>query len=363
MKLIARFFNLIVFPLTILSGAVLSLSGLVPLIHPNISTWLQLLGLAFPFLFILNVLWLVYWWIQRKFKMVVPLCFLIFNLFNASKYLQFTRDRKDSERTLHVATFNTMLFGATQKQWFFDTVIADIKSKNLDIVCLQEVYAKKDLDAEIRNLRKAGNFKMYSLYKLTPDRPYGMAILSKKRIIRSGRLDFPDNTGNMAMWADIEEGADTIRVYNVHLQSIRFKKSDYEVVNNATTGQGYHGSRTLLLRMREAYIKRAAQAEVLATHMKGCKLPMVVAGDFNDVPLSYAYRKVAKDLVDAFCEAGNGMERTYKGPFPSFRIDYILFSKNIGCTFYKSYDNVPGDHKMVTASLDLSKLVKVGLKR
>ncbi|MBL7812711.1 MAG: endonuclease/exonuclease/phosphatase family protein [Bacteroidetes bacterium] len=356
MKSLLRILRLITFPLTLLSGLLLTLSALVPFIHPSYSTWLQLLGLAFPILFLINVLWLFFWWFQLKFKLIVPLCFLIFNLIGASKYVQYTRDRKPPAQSMKVSTYNCMLFGAYQNGWFFDTIVSTLRNHGDDVVCLQEVYAKKDLENHIRSLRKNGGFKMYSLYRLTPDRPYGMAILSKYRILKSGRIDFPGNTGNMAMWADVERGTDTLRIYNVHLQSIRFRKSDYDFVSQKNGTDYKKGSRNLLLRMREAYEKRAAQAERVAAHLKQCPYPVVLTGDFNDVPLSYAYRTVSKDLLDAFTEAGNGIERTYKGPFPSFRIDYILFSKNLGCTAYNSTLNIPGDHKFISATLDLGKL-------
>jgi endonuclease/exonuclease/phosphatase family metal-dependent hydrolase len=78
----------------------------------------------------------------------------------------------------------------------------------------------------------------------------------------------------------------------------------------------------------------------------------MVCGDFNDVPLSYSYQTISRNLLDAFREAGTGIERTYKGPFPSFRIDYILFSKKLACKAYHSTEKIPGDHKLVWAELE-----------
>ena len=67
-----------------------------------------------------------------------------------------------------------------------------------------------------------------------------------------------------------------------------------------------------------------------------CRYPKIVVGDFNDVPVSYTYREISSGLNDAFVESGSGLETTYKGPFPSFRIDYILFSDPFKCEHYKS---------------------------
>lgn len=353
--MVLRIANLVVFPLTLFTGLLLMCSSLAPFLHPSYSSWLQLLGLAFPMLFLINLLWLFYWWFQMKLKLLVPLCFTILSLYSASKYVQYTGDRKKAEKPLKIATLNAQLFGVYQNRWFFDTVVDQISLHNFDVVCLQEVFATKDLEDHVRSIRKNGQFKMYSLYRLTTGRNYGMVILTKQKIIRSGRIDFAGNTGNMAMYADIlTEAADTIRVYNIHLQSIRFRKTDYDFVNGVEKqGQSnLEQGKGLIRRMREAYVKRAVQAEEVARHMKICPYPMMVCGDFNDVPLSYAYQTVSKGLFDAFREAGRGIERTYKGPFPSFRIDYILYSRKFYCTSYQSSSAVPGDHKLIWAELE-----------
>jgi endonuclease/exonuclease/phosphatase family metal-dependent hydrolase len=182
-------------------------------------------------------------------------------------------------------------------------------------------------------------------------------ILSKHPIIHSGRIDFPGATGNMAMYSDLLiNDLDTLRVYNVHLQSIRFRKTDYDFVSGNENGKksNLEQGKGLLRRMLDAYGKRANQAEVMVEHIKTTPYPVMVCGDFNDVPLSYAYQTMSRNLLDAFREAGNGIERTYKGPFPSFRIDYILFSRKLACKAYHSSEQVPGDHKLVWAELEIS---------
>ena len=344
---------MIAFLLTLLTGGLLLLANLIPFVPPSVSSSLQLLGLAFPILFILNLIWLFYWWFQLKLKLLIPLCFAIFSLYGVSKYAQYTTEKKRTAKAIKIGSYNTQLFGVYQKRWFFDTISAEIQKRKFDVVCLQEVFAQKELEKQMRKMQKAGNFTASRLYKLTPTRNYGMMILSKYPIIHSGRIDFPGSTGNMAMYADLLVNDDTIRVYNVHLQSIRFRKTDYDFVsgNETATKSNIEQGKGLLRRMLDAYGKRAIQADVVAAHIKSTPYPVMVCGDFNDVPLSYAYQTMSRNLLDAFREAGTGIERTYKGPFPSFRIDYILFSKKMTCKSYHSSEEVPGDHKLVWAEL------------
>lgn len=347
-----KILNLFIFPLTFITGLLLTAGGLSIYVHPSLSEWMPLLGLAFPFLYVLNILLLIYWWIQLKLKLIIPLCFGIFNLIHVSKYVQYTGKSRKGPSDISVGTFNAQLFGVMDDQNHFAAVKERLGKDSFDILCLQEVYSQKALKARIQELRKNGNFRMYSFYRQHPDRPYGMAIFSKHRIVGSGRVGMGNNTGNMAIYADIIIGADTVRVYNLHLQSIRFKRSDYDFIRKTDqlAGGTMEGSRNLVKRLMEAYPKRAAQADSVAEHMETCRYPLIVAGDLNDVPLSYTYNRISKGKLDAFREKGRGFEQTYKGPFPNFRIDYILYSKAFTCTTYQSYSDIAGDHKLVRAT-------------
>lgn len=347
-----RVLNLIIFPLTILVGLALTASGLTMYVHPKYFSWLPLLGLSFPLLFIINLIFLLYWWFQLKLKLIIPLCFAIFNLIHASKYVQYSGETEVKEEDILVGTYSTQLFGAVNDTSTFESIKQRLSKDSFDLLCLQEVFSQKDLKERILDLKRAGNFKMYSFFRQNPDRPYGMAVLSKYRIVNSGRIGMGGNTGNMAIFVDFLLNEDTVRLYNLHLQSIRFQRSDYDFIQNQdrTGSEGIKGSKNLIRRIKEAYLKRGDQADSVAEHIQSCRFPLFVAGDFNDVPVSYTYNKIGKGLLDAFREKGSGFERTYKGPFPSFRIDYILFSKFFNCTSYKSFNDIAGDHKLVKAS-------------
>lgn len=352
MGAVFKIINLIVFPITLLTGILLTVSGLVSYINPAQNNWVPLLGLAFPFLFVLNILWLLYWWIQLKLKLIFPLIFMILNLTQASKYVQFSKKSTVVETELKVCTLNTQLFGGssdTAEFWEVGEKIADLQP---DILCLQEFYSIRRLDEKVKKLKQKGKFITYHFKRLVPDRNYGMVIFSKFPILKSGRISFNGNTGNMAMWADIDLGHDTVRVFNLHLQSIRFKHDDYEFISKDADGMDSRiaGSKNLLNRMRIAYEKRAIQTDTVVQYLDAWEGSKIVMGDLNDVPLSYTYRRILGEMRDAFRTKGTGFEKTYKGPFPNFRIDYIMYSPNLKCTSYSSDGTVPGDHKLLQAS-------------
>ncbi len=369
MSVLVKLFNMVIFPVTLVIGVLLLVSGQTPNVSPLISADLPLLGLAFPILFLINFLLLLYWLIQLNWKTLFPAAFLFLNMGQASLYLQWNSKldfpaADDDIQKVKVVNYNAGLFGHFSGSWAFDSVCEIINQQEANVICLQEVYAKTgSLEAQMLRLKKATNKKYAAVYKLNKKRQYGMVILSDFKIDQWKRIKFKDQSGNMAMYADLivnarefKEDSKTgkIRIYNVHLQSFRFNKGDYKTIEKVKNDSNLLDSETegLIQRMKMAYIKRANQVEILHKHIRDCELHKIVVGDFNDVPVSYSYRTLSQGLKDAFIERGNGLETTYKGPFPSFRIDYILFSDPLICEEYKSFKEVPGDHKMITAKFN-----------
>ena len=400
MKLI----NIIAFPATIVLAILLMLSGLVPTVSPDTNSWLPLLGLAFPILFLLMVLALIYWLIQLKWRSLFALSCLLLNLGQASLYIQWndlkTKDAKtDSQgndaiskddespldkealdlnaKNLKIITYNTQLFGLYQNESSVDIVNTEympamdsflqvLKKENADVVCLQEVYAKAGgLKALARFLKAEGGYDYSQTYTLSERRPYGMIVLSKYQIKRWQPISLGAQTGNMAMWVDVEIPSEykfmrnaRIRIYNLHLQSFRFAKKDFEVMQKQTQQQqiDIEGSKGIITRLRMGYQRRAQQVKIIKENLLVCDFPKVICGDFNDIPVSYSYRQLSSGMRDAFVEAGSGLETTYKGSMPSFRIDYILFDNPMRALQYQSIKEVPSDHKLVMAELQIGQL-------
>lgn len=401
MKLI----NIIAFPATVFLAILLMLSGISPTISPETNSWLPLLGLAFPVFFVLMVLAFIYWLIQGKWRSLFALSCLLLNLGQASLYIQWNDvDAKSkggemaskgggnsgndgggndpemvnlNAKVLKVITYNTQLFGLYQNESSVDIVNTEympamdsflrvLRAQNADVVCLQEVYAKAGgLKALARFLKAEGGFDYSQTYTLSERRPYGMIVLSKYEIKRWKPLNLGLNTGNMAMWVDVQVPSAykfykdaRLRVYNLHLQSFRFAKKDYEVMQKQTEQKeiDMEGSKGIITRLRLGYKRRAEQVAIVKQSILDCDFPKLICGDFNDIPVSYSYRQLSAGMRDAFVEAGRGVETTYKGSMPSFRIDYILFDNPMRAVNYQSIKEVPSDHKLVVTELQVGQL-------
>ena len=147
------------------------------------------------------------------------------------------------------------------------------------------------------------------------------------------------------IYTDLIKGTDTFRLYNLHLESIRFRNEDYQFVEDVTTGQAEKKalgevSKSILRKLHYAYLIRAKQTSVVEASLAECPYPVIICGDFNDTPLSYAYHKISSGLEDAFIKSGHGFGNTFAGKLPPVRIDFILYS-----TDFQSYDfRIPGIH-------------------
>jgi endonuclease/exonuclease/phosphatase family metal-dependent hydrolase len=271
------------------------------------------------------------------------------------------------ESKLKVVSYNANSFGQWTDNFSLDTITEKLKDLHADVYLIQEAYSPKNqLKSLCRKLGKDLKTPYTAVYQLTNNRGYGMCILSKFPITDWKKIKFLDQTGNMAMSADIkvpsinclECGDEKIRLYNIHLQSFRFNKQDYQTVKTVKDSNQIdeENAMGLIQRIRIAYEKREHQVDIVSREIQDCKLPKIVAGDFNDVPVSYTYRNVSKGLNDAFITRGKGLETTYKGVFPSFRIDYILYSDPLQAETYRSISNIPGDHKLILTEFDRNDL-------
>ena len=102
-------------------------------------------------------------------------------------------------------------------------------------------------------------------------------------------------------------------------------------------------------RLKNSFSKRAVQVEAIKIHINKSPYPVILCGDFNDTPNSYAYHKLSNGLKDAFVEQGVGLGRSYNGNFPSLRIDYILYSPELNIHSFNTKNVKLSDHFPILA--------------
>jgi len=134
------------------------------------------------------------------------------------------------------------------------------------------------------------------------------------------------------------------------LSSIGFEKEDYEAARNV--GDEQNRSR-LFARLSNAWSKRAQQALQVQSSVEGSPFPVVLAGDFNDAPVSYAAERLSGTLKDAYgsCrpQGGSFLGATYTGQLPFLRIDQMWASPELEVLSYETGAVELSDHRPVQA--------------
>jgi endonuclease/exonuclease/phosphatase family metal-dependent hydrolase len=319
-------------------------------------------GLAFPAIFLVNVLMVIYWLAQFKTTFIFGLLALILSVPTAYRYVQFSYPTGKSEKKLlKITSYNSMLFDLynwSKNAESRSLIMNNLGDINPDILCLQEFYTSEEKGDfnNIDSIRKILRTNYYHCEFTTTLRQFdhwGIATFSKYPIVNQGKIVFNTKSNNICIYTDVVINNDTIRVYNIHLQSVSFSKHDNkfmeDVMSDKDAEHEVENSRNILRRLKRAFIKRTYQVDMIAAHLRTCKYKVIICGDFNETAASYSYEKLSKGLQDAFLEKGVGFGRTYAGKWPKFRIDYILHDERIVCHDFKKSEETVTDHYPITA--------------
>ena len=333
------FFNIVLTVLTFLAYV-------LPFLAPKFFPFLSVLTLILPLFLILNGLFFIYWLFQIKRQMMLSGIVLILGITFVNKFYKFSSNEKTfEEKDFVVMSYNVRLFNLFQwlpKENVGDEIKQFINDQNPDILCIQEYSETANVDLRV--------YKHKFIFMQGNKIRTGQAIFSKYPIIDKGNIEFPESN-NLIVYADIRKGKDTIRVYNMHLQSIKISPDVNEMQDNVDS-INQHKSELVVKRISKAFTKQQLQAEILVKHKKECLFPMIICGDMNNSAFSYVYRSIKGNLNDCFEEVGNGFGQTYNFKYYPARIDYIFADKSIQVKSFQSFPNFKNsDHYPIIARL------------
>ena len=344
----------------------LLLSYAAPIINPAKLFLPAFFGLAYPYLLLLNIIFVVYWIIRMRKEVLISLVVILLGWYHLTNFIpvRFQKAKKTEETTrgpeLKVLSYNVRTFDKynwTQNSQSTQGIFETIRGSDPAVVCIQEFYTTDKHGRREHDIRhQLRDYPYYSIYyslKSGASTGFGIATFSKYPIVKTSRIPF-DNTINQAVYTDIKVGEDTLRLFNVHLQSIRFGQRNYAFLDSLSvkaTNMQLEEVKDIGSRLKEAFVMRAEQSKIIHHYIEGSEYPVVVAGDFNDTPVSYAYSKIKKGMTDAFRATGRGVGNTYAGDLPSFRIDYIFYSDEIESIRFERIKSKFSDHFPITSTL------------
>lgn len=327
------FFNSIV-------AVLLLLSYLLPYIEPKKFNVLSVLSLSVPVLILFNALFVLYWLFKVKKQLLLSLIVLLIGYSYLGSLYKFSASKNvEDSQNISVMNYNVRLFNLFE--WIptsnVDKKIMEfIQDNQPDILCMQDY--RRDENIQFSGYHK---FEEITGKKIKN----GQAIFSKFPIVNSGSIEFAD-TYNNAIFIDVVKGTDTIRIYNVHLQSMKID-ANFDALKNET-------SENLFRKVSKTFAMQQDQTDLFLKHKNECPYKIIIAGDFNNTAYSYVYKEIKGDMQDAFVEAGNGFGRTFNFKFFPVRIDFILVDDNFEVNHFKSFDVVLSDHYPIMSKVKLN---------
>ncbi len=348
----------------------LLLSYLSLYISPEYFWPIAFAGLVYPVFFLINLFFVLFWLVFLKKYFILSLITILLGYNQVNTYIKLagSGNKLSFENSLTVMSYNVRLFdlynwrnesSKTTKSLIFNL----FKSESPDILCIQDYYngPRKRADFGDTICRMAA-FNYRSIELMSKDNkgfPYGLAIFSKYPLFNPQKIEFPNSKVNFCQSGDVKIGKDTIRIINMHLESIKFGKEDYTFVNEVTNAQTANekfkkGFLAIFGKMKSAYLKRAPQIEVVTKFVQSSPYPVILTGDFNDTPVSYSYRQIANELDDTFVDAGKGLGQTHSQIISMLRIDYIFHSEKFKTIEHRTIDKDYSDHYPVVARFEFS---------
>lgn len=330
------FLNKIFYILNSLLATILLLSYLLPFVSPKNIPSFAILSLLVPILTIINVLFAIYWLLKLKKHFFLSALVLTIGWFVSKPLYKIAGKNSSLNDDVKIMSYNVRMFN--HWKWIEDDSISRkindfVLKESPDILLFQEYYT----------LEKQQFSYPYKYIKTKNEKAkIGLAIYSKFPIINQGSLNL-EKTSNNIIFADIIRKKDTIRVYNLHLQSLE--------LNTDKENFGEEDKEKLIARLKDGFKKQAYQTEVFLAHETNWKGKKIVAGDFNNTSYSWVYNQISENKKDAFIEAGKGFGKTFNYWFP-MRIDFILTDTNATINSFKTMDKKFSDHYPILSKIN-----------
>lgn len=351
----------LVYLLTVIPLAACYLSQLVS----PASFWpLAFFGLMFPALIIIQIVFVILFLILRSKAVLIPVLLIILGWGSITHTFQIPRQAtvvSPVTNPIRVMTYNVRLFDIAH-YWSkakdqSEGILSYVNDLKPDILCFQEFALQDPGKFSLDFIKSKLPFLPQSVieYNFTSrNRKHGLAIFSRYPIINSGHEHFQD-TRNMMLFADILIGNDTIRVFNNHLESIHFDRDEFQWIDTTTNKTRIPRDKITEIanRMKGAYIKRASQAEIVKKSIDSSPYQVIVCGDFNDTPVSYATHQIGSNLYDSFRSGGHWLGITFPNVKAPLRIDYILHSREMVSGSYQTGKVEYSDHRPVSCVIGL----------
>ena len=353
--------HLLLWPLIIC----LVLSYLSPFISPEKAWWISFFGLGYPIFMLFALLFMLVFALAKSRRIMILGIILLLGTPLHIRYFSIGWSSSSSEypnqNSLRIMSYNVRLFDyyewlSNDRTTTRDAIYQHIKDQDPDVLCFQEYLRVKNSDfIQEEDIKAINDYDYFHQEYVISNvnRQIGVATYSKYPIIKTEVVKFDNTAKQFAVFTDIVKNNDTIRVYNIHLQSIKIHQDDYDFFNSrdGINEEATNGIKRMIRKLKHAYPLRVQQAETILEHAKSSPYPTIICGDFNDTPMSYVYNSFNRNFYDAFRGNSFGLGSTYAGKLPAGRIDYIFHSDKLTSINFSIQNEVYSDHYAITSEM------------
>ena len=334
------------YPLLIINVALILgmfVAYLSSFISPEANKIIPLFGLFYPILFFLLVGFAIFWLFTNWTYSLLSISALLIGFSSAQRFINFASEKViKSEQIIHVTSYNLASGLSVRSKDRADFYSFLEENFGQGVAFFQESSSKIVEELHLR-------FPKHEIIQFKGKRAI---LMSKYPVLKSGFLNFQNNS-NVCIWADIDFKGTTLRVYSVHLQSngvtnlAENLRSDGEIADPKT----WNRIGQMMDKYSESTIQRNHQLQSLLKDIEAVDYPVIVGGDFNDVPQSFLYTNISDKLQDAFTEKGFGLGTSFNGSIPALRIDYIFSDQSFQVLNFKTHRVPFSDHYPITSDL------------
>lgn len=296
------------------------------------------LNLMVPVIALINVIFFIFWIIKFKWPFLLFVFSILIGYKEWGKLYKFPNNAIPISNGIKVMSFNVRLFNSFE--WIDSKTVPKsiesfINKESPDLVCLQE-YSREFSP-------KFKNYPHQYIASSKMNGQNGLCILSKYPLVNRGKMDFEDSN-NSALYADIYYKKDSVRIYNVHLESLRINLKD--------TLFTHEHSQKFVKRIQSLVQKQELQIDRFEKIDQKNQFPTIICTDLNNNAFSRVYKRLKDDRMDAFVLSGDGLGATYKLAYFPFRIDFIFTDQKFKVINFKTHDLKLSDHKPISALLE-----------
>lgn len=352
-----RIIRTILFILNIILALGLLLTTLAGSVAPSQTVLPSMAAYGFFPLLAANVIMVLIWALMKRWQAVLSIAVIALRWSMVGGYIQVggtshTPPIEEHPQMVTLMTHNVHQFqGHDIHDQTSDSIAIEfiklVRKQKPEILCLQEFARCKKVNV-VDSLAVLGYNHYYGARTGSGDHPIGTAVFSQLPITYVNRID------KQKLLVELLKEGQKFRVCCVHMDSYRFDDSDRVEIARARHGEVDEKLRPTIGKVKETILSHEKEwIDGLKAVVTECTVPLIVAGDMNDIASSWLYCQMKKEMTDCFREKGSGLSITYNGGFPQFRIDMVFHSEGLRTLSYRRLRNDLSDHYPVLTTLEL----------